>query len=318
MVEERTLKLNKWVKPATWLFAILALLLLVLLVGVVAILAILLLSDFSSLSTLQPEPKDTSSEIATARATIGLTIATVALAAFTSLLVAGTVIIARYTARTVDHARREFKASTEARELTNTVNSADLTLRLDERFHSDRALRIRHGAATFLLQKRGSPLRISADSNERMGPPTAESNGECHNNISLYCDQAHKYGLNSDLIDIFNYFDLIGYLVEVEAINQEMVWQKFAPWVETYYEVCQQQRMEARRQSPDIWEYLDKLYDGFIRREEEWLTKHQHLYPDGYEEPTEEQQEELRNAWLRMEHVRSHRGSTPVERPIPH
>src|SRR5215210_788159 len=79
----------------------------------------------------------------------GVVLATGALALFTAFLWCSAAITARF-------ARTEILTS-------SAVSSADLTLKLDNRFHSDRALRIRHGAVIFLAQKRN--LRIACDHN---------------------------------------------------------------------------------------------------------------------------------------------------------
>jgi len=75
---------------------------------------------------------------------VGIALATGALALFTCFLWLAAAITARF-------ARAEISTST-------AVNSADLTLQLDNRFHNDRALRIRHGAVMFLAEKRGVPI----------------------------------------------------------------------------------------------------------------------------------------------------------------
>src|SRR5215210_3166551 len=77
----------------------------------------------------------------------GVVIATGALALFTAFLWCSAAITARF-------ARAEILTS-------SAVNSAHLTLQLDNRFNSDRALRIRHGAVIFLAKKRN--LLIDCD-----------------------------------------------------------------------------------------------------------------------------------------------------------
>lgn len=141
----------RWRNISKWLLG--GILSVIALVAFVIILVTLSLGDLDSFDNL-PEG-DSEAEAYIAAYTSALFRATVALAAFTCLLW----LAAAFTAISAVH---ELRAST-------MITSADLTLRLDERFHSDRALRIRHGAATFLLQKRGSPLRISADGTERRG-----------------------------------------------------------------------------------------------------------------------------------------------------
>src|SRR5215208_5804179 len=79
----------------------------------------------------------------------GVALATGALALFTAFLWLAAAITARF-------ARAEIAIST-------AVNSANLTLQLDNRFNSDRALRIRHGAAQFLANERGVVLECDHD-----------------------------------------------------------------------------------------------------------------------------------------------------------
>src|SRR5215210_8776240 len=106
---------------------------------------------------------------------IGVMVATAALALFTAFLFLAAAVTARF-------ARTEISTST-------AVSSANLTLQLDNRFNSDRALRIRHGAVRFLAEQRDVHIN-------------------CEHDISPYRTDPsnHWYGLTSDLIDLFNYF----------------------------------------------------------------------------------------------------------------
>src|SRR5215211_7000037 len=128
---------------------------------------------------------------------VGVVLATGSLALFTAFLWCSAAITARF-------ARAELLTS-------SAVNSAKLTLQLDNRFNSDRALRIRHGAVKFLAKKRNLLI-------------------DCHHDISPYGTEksSFRYGLSSDLIDLFNFFDWIGFLTSKEsnAIEREVVRQK--------------------------------------------------------------------------------------------
>ena len=165
----------------------------------------------------------------------GVVIATGALALFTAFLWCSAAITARF-------ARAEILTS-------SAVSSADLTLKLDNRFNSDRALRIRHGAVKFLAEERGVPL-------------------ECHDDITpLRTDRSNLwFGLPSDLIDLFNYFDWIGYLTseESKAIDREVIRQKLGPWIINYYEMCRAEIDEVQEHHPDRWLYLEPLYKHLI------------------------------------------------------
>jgi hypothetical protein len=212
---------------------------------------------------------------------VGVMVATAALALFTAFLWLAAAITARF-------ARTEISTTT-------AVNSANLTLQLDNRFNSDRALRIRHGAVRFLAEKRDVPIN-------------------CEYDISPYrTDPSNRwYGLTSDLIDLFNYFDWIGYLTSEEsnAIDREVVRQKLGPWIIAYYDMCRAEIDEVQEHHPDRWIYLDPLYADLIERRKKW-------YADNREPlPRFDDEEEL-NAFLQREHIRSHRGfHPPPQRPV--
>jgi Flp pilus assembly pilin Flp len=214
-------------------------------------------------------------ERATKSVEVGLMVATVALALFTAFLWLSAAITARF-------ARTEIYTST-------AVNSANLTLQLDNRFNSDRALRIRHGAVKFLAEKRNVPI-------------------ECDHEISPYVadvtDRSHLFhGLTSDLMDLFHYFDWIGYLTspECNAIDREVLRRKLGPWILNYYAMCNAEIQFVLEEDPDRWVHLRPLYDDLINRENQWYADH-HIA-----RPKADNQEEL-NAFLQREHVRSHRG----------
>ena len=206
--------------------------------------------------------------------------ATVALALFTCFLWLAAAITARF-------ARKEIITATD-------VNSANLALQLDNRAHSDRALRIRHGAVTYLAKKRGIHL-------------------DCDHDISPYdTTQEPWFGLNSDLIDLFNYYDWIGYLTRErpQTIHKEVVYRKFGPWIINYYLLCREElEGDIMPTYPARWPYLEKLYYDLIDIEKGY-------YKGKY--PTKPfhggRTDEDLNHWLRREHVRSHRGSDPNSR----
>jgi len=205
----------------------------------------------------------------------GVVLATGALALFTAFLWCSAAITARF-------ARAEILTS-------SAVSSADLTLKLDNRFNSDRALRIRHGAVKFLAQKRN--LSIA-----------------CDHNISPYGTEKNslRYGLSSDLIDLFNFFDWIGYLTsdESNAIDREVVQQKLGPWIVNYYDMCRTEIEVFRENYPDRWVYLASLHEDLIEGRKKWYAAH--IEPL----PRLDDDEEL-SAFLRREHARSHRGFNP-------
>jgi hypothetical protein len=114
----------------------------------------------------------------------------------------------------------------------------------------------------------------------------------CDHDISPYSsteDQELWCGLNSDLIDLFNYYDWIGYLTSEEsgAIDQEVVLKKFGAWIKNYYEACKEEMEKVQKKYPEHWKYLNGLYEELILRKE---------FKD---EPVTD--------FLLREHVRSHR-----------
>jgi hypothetical protein len=215
----------------------------------------------------------------------GLGLATAGLALFTGLLFVA-------AAATAIAAKEEISTST-------AVNSADLALAMDNRFHSDRALRIRHGSVAFLASNQ-------VDSN---GDLKRQVDLHCYHNISPYgTTQKLWCGLTSDLIDLFNYYDWMGYLADerTKAIDEEVVAQKFGPWIINYYQMCKEELAMVQEEYPGRWHYLKPLYNKLIERE---AARYKEERPDnpynGKRSP--EQIEDF----LRREHTRSHRGFNP-------
>jgi hypothetical protein len=233
----------------------------------------------------------------------GVVLATTGLALFTGLLVLG----GGWTA---------YAASKDIRTATD-ANKANLALQLDNRFHSDRALRIRHGAVTFLANHH------------------RDENGELRRNLDLDCDDQNKLspygtdenrllnGLTSDLIDIFNYYDWIGYLAfeKSDALDLEVVARKFGPWIINYYQLCKSEIDRIQNASDDrvSWPYLEDLYKALIDKERKdwygWKSRTLHKEEEQEEKNSNLHYYEERGhgelaAFLLREHVRSHRGQT--------
>ena len=225
--------------------------------GVLLMLAIALLGRELYLQDFPPD--------APHRGDAAVALATVALALFTGLLWLAAAITARF-------ARNELATST-------AVNSADLTLRLDNRAQTDRALRIRHGAVAFLRDNKNALGLVFSCDDHDISPCSGAEDQE------LWC------GLNSDLIDLFNYYDWIGYLTssESDAIDREVALRRFGPWIWNYYSACKEEMDVVKTNFPGHWKDLDNLYEELNEREE---FKHEEIA-----------------AFLLREHVRSHRGS---------
>jgi hypothetical protein len=210
----------------------------------------------------------------------GVALATAGLAIFTGLL-----FFAGAVAATI--AGQEIVTSTD-------VNSATLALQMDNRFVSDRALRIRHGAVKFLAERR--KLHI-----------------DCDDDITPYCSDESDlwYGLNSDLIDLFNYFDWIGYLTSEEgnAIDREVLRRKLGTWIIQYCDMCKDEIDAVQKYHADSWIHLTPLYKDLIKRRKEW-------YANNDKKPPKVDNEKHLNAFLQREHVRSHRGFNPPNPPF--
>jgi hypothetical protein len=250
---------NKWFERFFWISIV---------VGCLLIFAVVLLGLWMGVSLMyfHEKPKDVD---------VGVAIATGALALFTALLWFAAALTARF-------ARTEISTST-------AVNSADLTLQLDNRFNSDRALRIRHGAVRFFAKKRDVHI-------------------DCEHNISPYFAHPDNdwHGLTSDLIDLFNYFDWIGYLTseESEAIDREVLRRRLGPWIINYYDMCRAEIDDVQEHHPDRWIYLEPLYKHLIDKQKKWFADHKEPLPRFDED-------EERANFLQREHVRSHRGFHP-------
>jgi hypothetical protein len=80
----------------------------------------------------------------------------------------------------------------------------------------------------------------------------------CHHaeEISPYSTDVDHYwnNLPSDLIDLFNYFDWIGYLAlkKGEAMDLEVVAQKVGPWIINYYQIGSTVNPQHRRTSSTV------------------------------------------------------------------
>jgi hypothetical protein len=262
-------------RPLAWLIVALAALLLTALLTVILITLAIRLSP----NVLAPE-LTTGSDLKTDP---GVALATAGLALFTGLLFVAAAVTAFF-------AYREISTST-------SVNSAALALQMDNRFHSDRALRIRHGAATFLAKHQ----------KDSTGHPKRNLQLHCYHEISPYATNQELWcGLNSDLIDLFNYYDWMGYLADekTKAVEEEVVAQKFGPWIIMYYQLCKDEIAVVREKYPTRWRYLTPLYNRLIQREKGWYEKLGEAYP-GDRNP------EQINVFLQREHVRSHRGFDP-------
>jgi len=196
-----------------------------------------------------------------------------------------TVILALFTGITWISGTVRARSARRENARTLAINSANFTLQVDNEFNSDRALLNRHGAVRFLAEQRHVPIN-------------------CEYDISPYRTDPSNlwYGLPSDLIDLFNYFDWLGFLTSERsnAIDQEVVGQRLGPWIINYYDMCRAEVDDVQENYPDRWVYLEPLYVGLIDMRKRWYAYHREPLPRFDED-------EERAAWLQREHVRSHR-----------
>jgi hypothetical protein len=195
-----------------------------------------------------------------------------------------TVILALFTGITWISGAVRARSARRENARTLAINSANFTLQVDNEFNSDRVLLNRHGAVRFLADQRNVPIN-------------------CEYDISPYRTDPSNlwYGLPSDLIDLFNYFDWLGYLTSERsnAIDQEVVGQRLGPWIINYYDMCRAEIDVFRENNPDRWLYLASLYEDLIEGRKKWYAAHI--------EPLPRLDDEELNAFLQGEHVRSHR-----------
>jgi hypothetical protein len=226
----------------------------------------------------------------------GVALATTGLALFTGLLFFAAAAGAYF-------AYDEITTSAAANSLSAAANSATLALQMDNRYHSDRALRIRHGAVTYLANHQ----RDATDELRR----TLQLHCDNPDSISPYAaDQDYRWNeLTSDLTDIFNYFDWIAYLVieKSATIDLEVVAQKFGPWIINYYQICETELDQILKDYPARWRYLKPLYDKLIAKEQKDWNDSSNQDSPPYPGPKRDDKE--LDAFLLREHVRSHRGA---------
>jgi hypothetical protein len=189
--------------------------------------------------------------------------------------------------------KRRTRESTEAQQQyaqaqrqATAVTSADLMLRLTEYFNSDRFLRVRHGAVTHLrlihLQRQSATL------------PSTLQYWNCSKDISPYSqDSLHESGLNTDLVEVFNFFNMVGDLVEEKAIREDIALETFAFWIRFYYISCKEEVEQLLRSTAEqeTWKNMTSFYDMAAGKY-------------GAELPRE-----AINAILIREHARTHRGA---------
>jgi len=224
---------------------------------VLIVLAVLVAFDRFKIGTHETDP--------------GVALATTGLALFTGLLFFAAAVTAYFAYDEISTSSIQNKlsaaaneASADANEASADANKANLALQMDNRFNSDRALRIRHGAVTFLAKHQ------------------RDGNGELIRDLDLDCrvsetlspyatDEAYRWNdLPSDLIDLFNYFDWIGYLAleKPKTIDLDVVAQKFGPWIIEYYHICEKEIDQIRINYPARWRYLNPLYERLVQKEE--------------------------------------------------
>ena len=131
-----------------------------------------------------------------------------------------TVVIAAVTAVALWH---QIRASSRAL-------SAELTLRLEDRFNSESMKEARRRAALYL---QSLLLKLPPDDDE-------------------------------GLSDVLDFFETIGLLVQRKALDQEMAWHTFFWWLRGYRCAANDYIRKERQEDPTRWTDLDHLYTRFM------------------------------------------------------
>lgn len=72
---------------------------------------------------------------------------------------------------------------------------------------------------------------------------------------------------NDQIDDVLDFFDTVGYLVRVGALDKEMAWHTFFHWVRAYWYASKDYVAETRLKEPTVWEDFDQLYHKLMRLE---------------------------------------------------
>jgi len=116
----------------------------------------------------------------------------------------------------------------------NLSLSADLILKLDDRFYKDKEM---------LLQRKRAAKSILA-------------------------------GKLDNLDEIFDFFELIALLTKKGALDKEMVWNTFYNPIHYYWEAAGTLIKKIRKETPLIWQDLSGLHDQLVEIEKEKDDKH--------------------------------------------
>ncbi|MGH9759857.1 MAG: DUF4760 domain-containing protein [Blastocatellia bacterium] len=117
----------------------------------------------------------------------------------------------------------------QAKKLSSSI-SVDSSLKLDDRFGSLEFRCQRAAAAHYLLKKTANDEALS---------------------------------------EVLDFFDTLGYLVKIRAIDKRLVWNVFFFVVQGYWHTAKEHIQRNRRDDPTIWQNLHDLYNTLVKIEKE-------------------------------------------------
>lgn len=124
-------------------------------------------------------------------------------------------------------------------------------------------------AIAAFLQARGLKLSIKADTllkfidrfdstNFKMARRTATL--ACHTNLK-------NKNPGVDVDDVLDFFEDIAFMVNKQALDQEMAWHAFFHWMRLYYQASEKYIDERRQEEPTVWKYFIGLYHKLVALE---------------------------------------------------
>ncbi|MDR3643208.1 MAG: hypothetical protein P4L74_06315 [Candidatus Doudnabacteria bacterium] len=63
-----------------------------------------------------------------------------------------------------------------------------------------------------------------------------------------------------DVDDVLDFFEDVSFMVEKQALDEEMVWHAFYHWMRLYYQASATYINERRQEEPTVWKYFICLY----------------------------------------------------------
>jgi hypothetical protein len=142
-------------------------------------------------------------------------------------------------------AREDEERRRKDEERARLIHSVDLLMRLDERFNSERGLQIRCAAARVLRKESSNGSRL-----QKLEPEMVE------------------------LIDVLNFFEMVGLLTKEGALKVEHVRHKFGAKLRAYYFACEEAILNRREEDHWYYEDLMNLHTEIVKLQNEWYEAH--------------------------------------------